>query len=502
MERVKQLSVLIENEQWVQAEVPVDFQQIVNRIAEAARAKSLDVIKETTSPLGSAGDLRPGTPGEASQAMKRNSTESIHPPLTAASRTTSRASVGSAASGASPRRLVVPALASSGDEDAGQQGVYAVGCALMLVKMLEDYLALVARVPVVTTDTLGRLVEILKILNSKTCQAVLGAGAMRSAGLKNITAKHIALAAQSLGMFMALVPLVRECMTGNMSPKQAVMLSELDRVTRVCRNIRWTEEQRCNLPSALTAWPTARKSAGFCGAPNRVVRQAGVDNERPPRDTLPGDAGLFATAWDEVDPKQTTVSQSAWMEVLVKETSTLHKVLGKYLPVDALKVGFSLAGAIPLRPVNVAPHGGDSSFFCAVEHAEKKNNFFLPPRSTSWATSLTRTRSGLRTRCGRLTCTRWLARTGTSLVEARPPGSRGADCPSSGLFPVDGVWANPAARPRLLADIQYFLRRLNDLENVDGPGSGLAVAVNNLKVKERPPRRSSAEYAASTPNGR
>lgn len=27
--------------------------------------------------------------------------------------------------------------------------------------------------------------------NSRTCQVVLGAGAMRSAGLKNITAKHL-----------------------------------------------------------------------------------------------------------------------------------------------------------------------------------------------------------------------------------------------------------------------------------------------------------------------
>lgn len=30
-----------------------------------------------------------------------------------------------------------------------------------------------------------------KAFNSRTCQVVLGAGAMRSAGLKNITAKHL-----------------------------------------------------------------------------------------------------------------------------------------------------------------------------------------------------------------------------------------------------------------------------------------------------------------------
>ena len=30
-----------------------------------------------------------------------------------------------------------------------------------------------------------------QLFNSKSCQMILGAGAMRSAGLKNITAKHI-----------------------------------------------------------------------------------------------------------------------------------------------------------------------------------------------------------------------------------------------------------------------------------------------------------------------
>ena len=30
--------------------------------------------------------------------------------------------------------------------------------------------------------------------NSRTCQVVLGAGAMRSAGLKNITARHLGMA--------------------------------------------------------------------------------------------------------------------------------------------------------------------------------------------------------------------------------------------------------------------------------------------------------------------
>lgn len=42
-----------------------------------------------------------------------------------------------------------------------------------------------------TKDTINKVVEFLMTFNSRTCQLVLGAGAMRSAGLKHITAKHL-----------------------------------------------------------------------------------------------------------------------------------------------------------------------------------------------------------------------------------------------------------------------------------------------------------------------
>lgn len=62
---------------------------------------------------------------------------------------------------------------------------------------------------------------------------VLGAGAMRSAGLKNITAKHLALASQSLSIIIALTPYIREFIRRHLSQKQAVMLTEFDKLKRV-----------------------------------------------------------------------------------------------------------------------------------------------------------------------------------------------------------------------------------------------------------------------------
>lgn len=61
---------------------------------------------------------------------------------------------------------------------------------------------------------------------------MLGAGAMRSAGLKNITAKHLALASQSLSIMINLIPYVRECLRRHLRAKQAVILVDFDKIKR------------------------------------------------------------------------------------------------------------------------------------------------------------------------------------------------------------------------------------------------------------------------------
>jgi vacuolar protein sorting-associated protein 54 len=68
---------------------------------------------------------------------------------------------------------------------------YAVGATLQVLSVALDYIKVIVNLPVLTLDTMSRMVELLKAFNSRTCQVVLGAGAMRSAGLKNITAKHL-----------------------------------------------------------------------------------------------------------------------------------------------------------------------------------------------------------------------------------------------------------------------------------------------------------------------
>lgn len=76
---------------------------------------------------------------------------------------------------------------------------FCVSATLEVLLLLVDYLKIVVNMHMLTTETMSRVIEFLKAFNSRTCQVVLGAGAMRSAGLKNITAKH-------LGAFMSSYP--------------------------------------------------------------------------------------------------------------------------------------------------------------------------------------------------------------------------------------------------------------------------------------------------------
>ena len=68
---------------------------------------------------------------------------------------------------------------------------YVVLATSEVLTLLMDYLRAVVNLSMLTTDTMSRVIEFLKSFNSRTCQVVLGAGAMKSAGLKNISAKHL-----------------------------------------------------------------------------------------------------------------------------------------------------------------------------------------------------------------------------------------------------------------------------------------------------------------------
>ena len=82
--------------------------------------------------------------------------------------------------------------------------------AILCMEGLENFLHLISGIPSMTNDVASSLISYLQLFNSRCTQLILGAGATRSAGLKNITTKHLALASQALAFTATLIPHIRE----------------------------------------------------------------------------------------------------------------------------------------------------------------------------------------------------------------------------------------------------------------------------------------------------
>ncbi|KAJ7546423.1 hypothetical protein O6H91_08G039800 [Diphasiastrum complanatum] len=108
-----------------------------------------------------------------------------------------------------------------------------VNSGLILLKMIMEYVDISVALPALATEVVHRVSEILKVFNSRSCQLVLGAGAMQVSGLKSITAKHLALASQSISFFYKMIPYIREILSVHIpDTRKALLLTEIDRVAQ------------------------------------------------------------------------------------------------------------------------------------------------------------------------------------------------------------------------------------------------------------------------------
>jgi vacuolar protein sorting-associated protein 54 len=169
--------------------------------------------------------------------------------------------------------------------------------AILCMQGAAQFMHLIAGIPSMTTDIASSLVAYLQLFNSRCTQLILGAGATCSAGLKNITSKHLALAAQALAFISTLIPHVREFVRRHAGSGAGVssVMGEFDKVRRLL------QEHQDRIHQKLVDIMSGRASVHAKG-------MRGID-------------------WDEhVD------GVHPYMETLCKETSTLHRVLTKHLP--------------------------------------------------------------------------------------------------------------------------------------------------------------------------
>ena len=168
-ERLTNIKLLLETERWVAADVPADFQRMV------------DNIVKNCSP---------------SEVVARPTYTANDPPR-------------SSLSFSGKRYIVTSTL-------------------LIVIKILIEYCQCVVDIPVMSKDILTKTVENLKHFNEGTCHLVLKAGAIKNIGLKTITAKHLGIASQSLSVVLQLLPWVRNIFTAHLPKTQHLLLDQIN----------------------------------------------------------------------------------------------------------------------------------------------------------------------------------------------------------------------------------------------------------------------------------
>jgi vacuolar protein sorting-associated protein 54 len=176
--------------------------------------------------------------------------------------------------------------------------------AILCLNGMANFLQLIAGIPSMTSDIASSLLSYLQLFNSRCTQLILGAGATKSAGLKNITTKHLALASQALSFIYTLVPHIREFIRRHAGSGAGVsgLMGEFDKVKRLL------QEHQDNIHQKLVEIMSGR---------------AALHSK-----------SMAAIEWDS----DKSPSPHVYMETLAKETTTLHRVLTKHLPETSIQM--------------------------------------------------------------------------------------------------------------------------------------------------------------------
>ena len=174
----------------------------------------------------------------------------------------------------------------------GGQRYKIMNSTLMMLMMVDEYMLCAAQLPVLATDVQRRLGDLLKSFNTRTFGLILNADAIEVAGLRRITAKHIALMSESLSALIALLPALRARFEAVLAARQHILLASLDAIKADL------EQHRAQLTAKLANLVT--------GSLESLMAEA---------------AGL---PWTDPEPQP---SPSAYVKNIVKDIAKLHKIV-------------------------------------------------------------------------------------------------------------------------------------------------------------------------------
>lgn len=168
---------------------------------------------------------------------------------------------------------------------------------------MSNFLHLIVGIPSITSDVAKSLMKYLQFFDSRCKQLILGAGATKSAGLRNITTRHLASSSQALAFVATLIPYVREFVRRHAGSGGAtsVLMGEFDKVKR---------DYQEHMQTIF----------------DKLV------------EIMSGRAGAHAKSTKTIDWEKETKGAHAYMETLVKETSLLYRNLTKHLSEDTVRM--------------------------------------------------------------------------------------------------------------------------------------------------------------------
>lgn len=184
----------------------------------------------------------------------------------------------------------------------GEQEFALPSSAILCMNGLSSFLRLISGMPSMAPDISASLVSYLRHFLAYCTRLVLDAGARESAGLKNITSKHLALASQALGFIATLTSYIREFVRGYAGRSTAgFRVVEFDEVKGLY------QEHQNRIHDKLV--DIMSRLAG-----SRVKALRSID-------------------WDD---RQKDVHP--YMAALVKDTMSLHRILTKIMPKEIVSM--------------------------------------------------------------------------------------------------------------------------------------------------------------------
>ncbi|KAD7479015.1 hypothetical protein R6Q59_005201 [Mikania micrantha] len=208
--RMTKLKAVLDQETWVEVDVPNEFQAIMDTLSRSESDSDDDHTKSIT-------DSYNGVVANSAEQPSQSADGIVDPSGQVNNIKTKNEHGKSSAHLISFRGV----------------GYHMVNCGLILLKMLSEYIDMNTVLPALSSEVIHRVLEMLKFFNTRTCQLVLGAGAMQVSGLKSITSKHLALASQVVSFVHAIIPEIRKILLVKVpDARKVLLLSEIERVSQ------------------------------------------------------------------------------------------------------------------------------------------------------------------------------------------------------------------------------------------------------------------------------